>query len=82
MGWGSLLSSLVGLKRDGPLDERFRMHQYKSTRLAVLAGALAIYALFLYDLIAHRSIRWDLAGVLVLMAAVKIASMLYYRRTN
>ncbi len=82
MAWTSILLNLIGLKKEAALDERYVLHRYKSTRLAVLTGAILMYAIFMYDLVAHKTIRWDLVVVLGTMAVAKIVGMLYYRKTN
>ena len=64
------------------LDERFVMHRYKSTRVAVLAGVLATFALYNYQWFAHHVIRWDYLAILAVMAAGKVGMMLHLRRTN
>jgi uncharacterized membrane protein len=75
------LASLFGWKRDA-FDERFIMHRFKSTRLAVLVGTIMILVLFTYHAVAQKTIRWDLFGILAAMAAVKISAMAYYQRTH
>jgi hypothetical protein len=82
MGAGGFFANFFGWKQDTPLDERFVMHRFKSTRLAVLAGTVMILALFTYHAVVNDTIRWDLFSVIAAMAVVKICAMLYYRRTN
>jgi hypothetical protein len=79
---GGLFTSLFSWKRDPMLDERFIMHRFKSTRLAVLAGTVMILAIFTYHAAADKTIRWDLFSVMAVMAVVKMCAMVYYRRTN
>jgi hypothetical protein len=64
------------------MDERFIMHRYKATRAATIVGVIGMGAFFWYDYIASRAIRWDFLLVMGAMAVVKVAAMLYYRRTN
>ncbi len=82
MGAGRFFANLFGWKQAAPLDERFVMHRFKSTRLAVLAGTVMILALFTYHAVVNDTIRWDLFSVIAAMAVVKICAMLYYRKTN
>ena len=82
MGAGGFFANFFGWKQDTPLDERFVMHRFKSTRLAVLAGTVMILALFTYHAVVNDTIRWDLFSVIAAMAVVKICAMLYYRKTN
>jgi di/tricarboxylate transporter len=79
---GNVPTNLLGWKRSGPFDERFIMHRFKSTRLAVLVGTVTLLALFMYHAVVYKAIRWDLFGVLAAMAVAKSAAMLYYRKTN
>jgi hypothetical protein len=78
---GNLLLNLFRWK-DEAFDERFIMHRFKSTRLAVLVGAVVILAFFTYDGVVHKVIRWDLFAVSLSMAVTKLCAMAYYRRTN
>jgi hypothetical protein len=64
------------------IDERFIMHRYKATRLAMLVGIILMGVLFFREYIATRSIRYDLFGIMLAMAVAKVGAMLYYRRTN
>jgi len=82
MGAGGFFANFFGWKQDTPLDERFVMHRFKSTRLAVLAGTVMILALFTYHAVVNDTIRWDLFSVIAAMAVVKICAMLYYHKTN
>jgi hypothetical protein len=61
------------------VDERFLEHRRRSTSLAGIMGCLAAVVLFEYRLIANHFISWDLFAVLVTIAAVKVAAMLWYR---
>ena len=36
------------------------MHRFKSTRFAVLVGAVLMFAIFSYHIVRHDVIRWDL----------------------
>ena len=74
--------NLFKWKSDETFDERFIMHRFKSTRLAVLAGTIMIFVFFTYHVVIDKTIRWDLFGVTATMAVVKMCSMLYYRKTN
>jgi hypothetical protein len=79
---GGRFSSLFKLKQDPMLDERFIMHRFKSTRLAVLAGTVLTFVLFTYYAVVRDEIRWDLFSIIASMAVVKICAMVYYRKTN
>jgi hypothetical protein len=61
------------------VDERFLEHRRRSTSVAGIAGALLAVALFEYRLFHDHVIRWDLFSVVVLMVAVKLSMMVWYR---
>lgn len=61
------------------LDERFFTHRLRSTSLGGLAGCFAAFVLFEYHLIRQHVVRWDLASIVLIAAAVKVAAMLWYR---
>jgi hypothetical protein len=82
MGARGFFAGLSGGKQDPMLDERFVMHRFKSTRLAVLVGTVMLLAFFTYHAVVDKTIRWDLFSVMAAMAVVKICAMLYYHRTN
>jgi hypothetical protein len=63
-------------------DERFIMHRFKATRLSLMVGMIAMVGFFSFEMFVHREIRWDLLGILVVMAVTKLGAMLYYQRTN
>lgn len=65
-----------------PLDERFIVHRYKATRLAMMVGIILMFGLFTCYIVASRVIRWDLFVVICVMAVTKVIAMTYYRRTN
>ena len=64
----------------GELDERFINHRYRSTRAGLVAGLLAMFAWFNYDYLANGTLRWDYLVILVAMAVVKVATMIYLQR--
>ena len=64
------------------MDERFIMHRYKATRVAMVVGLIGMGAFFWFDYISNRMIRWDLLLIMGAMAVTKVGVMLYYRKTN
>lgn len=64
------------------MDERFRLHRYKSTSYAAMVGALGMGGLVIHDLVKTGVLRRDLQWILVAMAITKLAFMLYYRRRD
>ena len=79
---GNPLMNLIGWKLTGPFDERFIMHRFKSTRVALLVGMMMLLAFFTYHAVVDKTIRWDLFSVLAATAVAKSAAMIYYRKTN
>ncbi len=79
---GGFFPSLFNWKWRGAFDERFVMHRYKSTRIAVTAGLVTLFFFFTYEAVKKDVIRWDLFTVVAVMAVVKVVAMLYYRKTN
>jgi len=64
------------------VDERFVMHRYYSTRLAVTVGAIVAGAWIYYDYFIKGILQSELLVVLLVMAVTKIATMIYYRLTH
>ena len=64
------------------VDERFIMHRYKATRLAVIVGIVLMFAFFTYNLVTTKIIRWDLFAIMFAMALAKVGAMIYFRKTN
>ena len=60
-------------------DERFVMHRYYSTRIAMIVGIVMIVAWFNYDLLVRNLVRVDLAIIAGGMAIAKVLAMLYFR---
>jgi hypothetical protein len=63
-------------------DERFIMHRYHSSRLALAVGVAMLAGWFLYLLVAKDIVRYDLAIILVVMAITKLVAMAYLRLTH
>ena len=74
-----MLSTLTSLFKP---DERFIMHRFKSSRLALAAGMVAILVIFNYEWLMRDTVRWDLAAIAGVMAVVKMVAMTYYMRTR
>jgi hypothetical protein len=64
------------------MDERFIMHRYKATRLALFVGIILMGALFFYEYISIRSIRYDLFIIMCAMAVAKVSAMIYYHKKH
>jgi uncharacterized protein (DUF983 family) len=64
------------------MDERFIMHRYKATRVAMMVGVILMGFFFWYEYVSNRMVRWDLLLVMGAMTVAKVGVMLYYRRTN
>ena len=62
-------------------DERFIMHRFRSTRLAMLVGVLMIALWFNYELLINSQWRFDLLIILAAIAVTKVGAMIYYHAT-
>ena len=63
----------------GPVvDERFLVHRLRSTSLAAMAGSAMVGGDLLYRWYVRHQWSWDLFAVLIAMAAIKWAAMLWY----
>jgi hypothetical protein len=74
-----LLSTLASLFNP---DERFIMHRYYSTRIAMIVGLILIVGWFNYELLVKDIFRLDLAIIVGVIAVTKLLAMLYYRLTQ
>jgi hypothetical protein len=61
------------------VDERCLEHRRRSTSLAAVGGALLAGGILEYRVFYLHSIDWSLFAVLITMAVVKIAAMLWFR---
>jgi len=64
------------------MDERFVMHRYYSTRLALIAGMVIMAVWINYELFVNHRPRWDLLIIMGGTLLVKVGARLYYRFTN
>jgi hypothetical protein len=64
------------------LDERYRLHRFKSTSHAAVVAAVLMGALFVYERNHNDVLRVDLLVILGAMAVTKFAAMLFYRIRN
>ena len=67
-----ILSILGGMFKP---DERFIMHRYYSTRVAMIVGIVSIFIWFNYELLVNQQLRLDLAAIAGAMAVAKVAAM-------
>ena len=67
-----ILSILGGMLKP---DERFIMHRYYSTRVAMIVGIVSIFIWFNYELLVNQQLRLDLAAIAGAMAVAKVAAM-------
>lgn len=74
-----LISSLFS---DLDVDERFIMHRYYSTRIAMAVGLVLMVGWFIYETLVHDVPRWDLFLILMAMALTKVSAMIYFRITH
>ena len=64
------------------VDERFLIHRLRATSLAGVAGGLTASFLFAYYYFIEHAPRWDLLAVALVIAAVKLGMLAYYRLTG
>ena len=64
------------------MDERFKIHRLRSTRLAAITGIILMALWIIYDFFATHIFRIDLIIILVTIALTKWISMIYYKKTN
>ena len=64
------------------VDERFIMHRYVSTRIAVTVGAIVAAVWIYYDYFIKGILQRELLIIMVVIAAVKVVGMIYFRLTH
>ena len=64
------------------MDERYLDHCRRSTRWAVMAGALTAGGWWEYDWFARHFCNWALLSTLAAMLVVKYAGMAWYHFTD
>lgn len=77
----SVLSALAGVAALD-VDERFVMHRYYSTRIAMIVGVILLAGWFLYENFINGVLRWDLFIILMAIAVTKLGAMVYFRITH
>lgn len=77
----SVLSALAGVAALD-VDERFVMHRYYSTRVAMIVGVILLAGWFLYENFINGVLRWDLFIILMAIAVTKMGAMVYFRITH
>jgi hypothetical protein len=64
------------------IDERFLQHRLRSTSVAGMAGCLVAMGLFMYHVYADGVWSWELLSVGIVMVAVKLSLLAWYRLTD
>ena len=77
----SVLGMLAGVAALD-VDERFVMHRYYSTRIAMIVGMILLVGWFSYENFINGVLRWDLFIILMAIAVTKVLAMLYFRITR
>jgi hypothetical protein len=77
----SVLSAVAGVAALD-VDERFIMHRYYSTRIAMIVGMIVLAGWFLYENVINGVLRWDLFIILMAIAVTKVLAMIYFRITH
>lgn len=73
---------MASLFSDIEMDERFVMHRYYSTRIAMVVGMVLLVGWFTYEALVNDHLRWDLFLIVMAMALTKVAAMIYFRITH
>lgn len=60
-------------------DERFIMHRYRSSRVALIVMVVMMAVWFEYEYFVNETMRWDLLIILSASLVAKVGSMIYYR---
>lgn len=60
-------------------DERFIMHRYQSSRVALIVMVVMMAVWFEYEYFVNDTMRWDLLIILSASLVAKVGSMIYYR---
>ena len=77
----SVLGMLAGVAALD-VDERFVMHRYYSTRIAMIVGMILLVGWFSYENFINGVLRWDLFIILMAIAVTKVLAMIYFRITR
>jgi hypothetical protein len=77
-----MIDLITALFSDVEMDERFIMHRYYSTRIAMIVGMVLIVGWFIYEMMVNDVPRWDLFVIVLAIALTKVTAMIYYRITH
>jgi hypothetical protein len=64
---------------ENKFDERYKLFDLKSNRFAIIMTDVVIGIYFLFELFAHGIFRWDLFGIIMLLAVFKTAARIYFK---
>lgn len=77
-----MIDLITALFSDVEMDERFIMHRYYSTRIAMIVGMVLIVGWFIYEMMVNDNPRWDLFVIVMAIALTKVTAMIYFRITH
>lgn len=78
-----MIAELIGsLFSDVEVDERFIMHRFRSTRIAMAVGMVLMVGWFTYEMLVNDVQRWDLFLIILAIAVTKVGAMIYFRITH
>ncbi len=77
-----MIDLITALFSRADMDERFIMHRYYSTRIAMIVGLVLIVGWFIYEMMVNDNPRWDLFVIVMAIALTKVAAMIYFRITH
>lgn len=73
---------IASLFSEVEMDERFIMHRYRSTRIAMAVGMILIFGWFIFEMVVNGNPRWDLFLIVLAIGLTKVTAMLYFRFTH
>jgi hypothetical protein len=74
-----LVELIASLFSEVEVDERFVMHRYYSTRIAMIVGMLLLVGWFIFEMLVNDNPRWDLFVIVMAIALTKVTAMIYFR---
>jgi hypothetical protein len=74
-----LVELIASLFSEVEVDERFVMHRYYSTRIAMIVGMVLLVGWFILEMLVNDNPRWDIFLIVMAMALTKVTAMIYFR---
>jgi hypothetical protein len=74
-----LVELIASLFSEVEVDERFVMHRYYSTRIAMIVGMVLLVGWFILEMLVNDNPRWDIFLIVMAIALTKVTAMIYFR---